>query len=168
MKITILYVSVTGNTETAAEYIEQGIKKADRKAAGLEVKLMNLVKEETLDPDYVKESKTVIIGTPTYVANMSWQMKKWFDTNREFKLAGKLGGVFATANFAHGGADLALLGLINHMLVKGMLIYSSGSGCGKPFIHLGPMALKGELKHKKKLFMTFGRRMADKTLELFG
>jgi NAD(P)H dehydrogenase (quinone) len=163
VKITILYVSITGNTEKVAGYIQEGICTV----GDIEVKLMNLAKEETLDLDFMNESKTVIFGTPTYVANMSWQMKKWFDTDRRCNLSGKLGAAFATANVLHGGADLALLGIINHMLVKGMLAYSSGSGCGRPFIHLGPVALRDELEKKKDLFVLFGKRIAEKSMELF-
>jgi NAD(P)H dehydrogenase (quinone) len=163
MKITILYVSVTGNTEKVAGYIKEGLCSTGK----VEVKLMNLVKEESLDVEFIKASRAVVFGTPTYVANLSWQMKKWFDTEWNCSLAGKLGAAFATANCLHGGADLALLGIINHILVKGMLAYSSGAGCGNPFIHLGPVALRGELEDKKDLFVVFGKRIADKSLELF-
>jgi NAD(P)H dehydrogenase (quinone) len=164
VKITILYVSVTGNTEKVAGYIQEGILST----GNVEVKLMNLVKAETVDKDFINASRAVVFGTPTYVANMSWQMKQWFDTEWECKLAGKIGAAFATANCLHGGADLALLGVINHILVKGMLAYSSGAGCGQPFIHLGPVALRGELEAKKDLFVLFGKRIAEKSGELFG
>lgn len=164
MKISILYVSITGNTEKVAGYIQEGI----RTVGNIEVKLMNLTKKETLDLNFINESRTVIFGTPTYVANMSWQMKKWFDTEWNYSLSGKLGAVFATANALHGGADLALLGMVNHILVKGMLAYSSGAGCGRPFIHLGPVALRDELEEKEDLFVLFGKRIAEKSMELFG
>jgi len=163
MKITILYVSITGNTEKAAGYIQEGISAVNN----IEVRLMNLAREETLDYDFINESKAIIFGTPTYVANMSWQMKKWFDTDWNCHLSGKLGAAFATANALHGGADIALLSLVNHMLVKGMLAYSSGAGCGRPFIHLGPIALRDELDKKKDLFVLFGKRIATKAVELF-
>lgn len=163
MNITILYVSITSNTEKVAGYIREGICTV----GDINVKLMNLAKEETLDFDFIKESKAVIFGSPTYVANMSWQMKKWFDTNWSCSLSGKLGAVFATANALHGGADLALLGMINHLLVKGMLVYSSGVEYGRPFIHLGPVALRDELEKKKDLFVLFGKRIAGKSIELF-
>lgn len=72
MKIAILYVSITGNTEKAAGYIQEGICEA----GGIDVRLMNLAREETLDLDFIKDSRAVIFGTPTYVANISWQIKK--------------------------------------------------------------------------------------------
>jgi NAD(P)H dehydrogenase (quinone) len=163
LKTSIIYVSVTGNTEQVAGYIKDGILAE----GGGEVKLMNLVKEETIDVPFVNESRAVLLGTPTYVASMAWQMKKWFDTDWNCKLAGKLGAGFATANVLSGGADVAILSLISHMLVKGMVVYSSGAGCGQPFIHLGPIGIRGQLEEKKDIFELFGKRVAAKSHELF-
>jgi NAD(P)H dehydrogenase (quinone) len=163
VKITILYVSITGNTEKTAEYIKEGILSAGE----IEVRLMNLASEETIDHDFIEASRAVIFGTPTYVANMCWQLKKWFDTDWNCNLAGKIGAAFATANVISGGADVAILSVINHLLVKGMLAYSSGAGCGRPFIHLGPIAIRGELGAKKDVFVLFGKRIAEKSMELF-
>jgi NAD(P)H dehydrogenase (quinone) len=162
MKITILYVSCSGNTEKAAGLIKEGILQA----GDIEVRLMNIADASVPDEDFLKESAAVIIGTPTYAATMSWQLKKWFDTNK-VKLAGKLGAAFATANYVYGGADIALSSVLQHMLVKGMVVYSSGTGCGAPIIHLGPVAITGDEK-SSDLFVIFGKRIADKTLELFG
>lgn len=163
MKIAILYVSSTGNTEKAAQLIRDGIVQA----GDIEVRLMNLENEDTVDTEFVKGSDAVIIGTPTYAASFCWQIKKWFDTDKRFKLAGKLGAAFATANFVHGGADLALADLLRHMLVKGMIVYSSGAGCGMPIIHLGPVAITAEFDKTADLFRIFGQRIAEKALELF-
>ena len=74
MKISIVYVSETGYTEKAAGLIKEGILSA----GAFDVKLMNLIGDQGLDPDFLKESDAVIIGTPTYAANMAWQLKKWF------------------------------------------------------------------------------------------
>ncbi|MGI6711166.1 MAG: flavodoxin family protein [Bacillota bacterium] len=164
MKITVLYVSVTGNTEKMAGYIRDGIEETD----DMEVRLMNLNQKETVDFSFVKDSSAIIIGTPAYVADMSWQLKKWFDTDWNCNLAGKLGAAFATANCMHGGADLAISSVLRHMLVKGIMVYSSGAGCGRPFIHLGPVALKDDLDGKRELFQLFGKRIAQKAVELFG
>ena len=113
----------------------------------------------------------VIIGTPTWVANTCWQIKKWFDVDsRSLNLAGKLGGVYATAHYAQGGADVALLTMIGHMLVKGMVLYSGGASLGKPFIHLGPVALDSVGTHFEDCredFRIYGERFAKKAGELF-
>lgn len=164
MKITILYFSASGNTEKAAEYIKEGIKSA----GGIDVKLMNIADYANIDDEFINESSAVIFGTPVYVANMCWQMKRFFDEYRSCKFAGKIGAAFSTANFLHGGADVALQNILCHAITKGMLAYASGSGCGVPFIHLGPVALKDQMEEKKELFVIFGKRIAEKTTELFG
>ena len=164
MKISLLYVSQTGFTEKAAGLIRDGILSA----GDFDTRLMNILGETAPDAAFLQESAAVIIGTPTYAANMAWQLKKWFDTDKSVKLAGKLGAAFATANFVHGGADIAIADILHHELVKGMVVYSSGSGCGMPIIHLGPVAIASEFEKSGDLFMTFGKRVAEKTRELFG
>lgn len=39
---------------------------------GVDVKLMRL---DNIDLDYLNESKAVIFGTPTYLANTTWEVK---------------------------------------------------------------------------------------------
>ncbi len=159
MKIAILYYSQTGNTIKIAEEIEKGL----HKAGDLEVKKMSI---EDLDLDFVKECSAVIFGTPTYYASMCWQMKKWFDT-AGVQLSGKLGSCFATANFMGGGSEIAMADLIHHMLVKGMLVYSSGAGEGAPFTHVGAAAVKDGDDFQKERAMIYGERIGRKALELF-
>ena len=131
MKISIIYYSKTGHTKEMGEEIAAGIR-----SEGGEARLFSI--EEPLDAEYIASSDGVIFGTPTYLASTCWQMKKWFDVDSAgISLAGKLGGVYSTAHFAQGGGDIAVMTLIGHMLVKGMLIYSGGSSLGKPYIHLG-------------------------------
>ena len=165
MKFSIVYVSKSGNTEKTGEMIRDGILSVDPKA---EVKLMNIIDEANLDRDFIGESSTVIFGTPTYVAGGCWQIKKLMDTVFDIPFAGKLAGCYATANFVQGGADLAIQNTLEMALVKGMLIYSSGSAEGQPFIHLGPVALGGHLEEYRELFTIYGKRMAKKAMELFG
>ena len=65
---------------------------------------------------------------------------------------------------------LAIMTLLPHMLVKGMLVYSGGAAHGKPYIHLGPVALDAVGNHYEECkadFEIFGRRFAEKARELF-
>lgn len=163
MKISILYVSKSGNTEKAAEFIREGIVSV----GGIEVRLMNLDGDDPIDKEYLESCSAVIIGTPTYSGNMAWQLKRWFDTDTSVNLKGKLGAAFATAKFVQGGPAVAVTDVLLHMLVKGMIVYSSGTGCGLPYIHYGPIAFKNELEKSKELFVIFGKRIAEETMELF-
>lgn len=164
MKISLIYYSETGNTETAAGYVAEGI----RSAADTELRLFNIADESSLDREFINESRAVVFGTPTYVANTCWQLMKFFDGNWDIRLGGKLGSVFATeASPNGGGAELAIMTLVNMMLVRGMLVYSSGNEYGKPTIHIGPTLVRDVLTEKKELCRIFGERIARKAHELF-
>ena len=160
MKISILYFSQTGNTRKMAEAIAEGAGSVP----GMEVRLFSL---DAIDKEFLSASKAVFFGTPTYLASTCWQWKKWFDEPAPCSLGGKLGAVFATANFVQGGADIAIQTLLMHMMVKGMLVYSGGGTCGLPYIHLGAVALKENLEESRPMFRIFGERVARKALELF-
>lgn len=159
MKVSIIYFSKTGKTKEMAEEIALGVK-----SEGVEVKTFDL---DHIDFEFLEQSQGVIFGTPTYYANTCWQIKKWFDESKAVNLSGKLGAVFATANFAQGGADVAIMNLIGHLMVKGMLVYSGGSSLGQPFIHLGAVALRENFEESKSMFQTFGSRIARKVKEIF-
>lgn len=160
MKLSIIYYSKTGKTKAMAEEIANGMKTL----GNIEVGLFHL---EKIDYDFIQKSKAVIFGTPTYYANTCWQIKKWFDESWTCNLEGKIGGAFSTADFPQGGADTAILTIISHLMVKGMLVYSGGSALGLPYIHLGPVAFKENFDESKELFNLFGKRIAEKSLELF-
>lgn len=117
----------------------------------------------------LNKKKCVVLGTPIYLADLCSAVKVWLDGPAlKAGLAGKVGGAFATADYLHGGGDLGIQTILNHMMVLGMLTYSGGGSFGKPVIHLGPVALHGHLEESKELFRLYGQRMATKTVSLFG
>ena len=160
MKLSIIYHSKTGNTKEIAQIIASGAKEV----IDVEVKCMSI---DDIDNEYLDQSKAVVFGCPTYLADISWQLKKWFDESKRYNLKGKLGAMFATENYLGGGADFALLTLAGHMLVKGMLVYSSGSAEGQPYIHYGVVCIKNGDSDQRERAKIFGKRIALKTLELF-
>ena len=94
MQISIIYFSKTGNTAQMAEIVAQGIRKIE----GTDVRCFTL---DAIDYDYVGRSAAVLFGSPTYLANTCWQLKRWLDeSSARANLSGKLGGVFITANYA--------------------------------------------------------------------
>lgn len=161
MKATIAYYSRGGRTKAMAQRIADGMNSV----AGVEARIFSI---EEIDLDYLATSDVFLIGTPVYYASTTWQIKKWFDESRNIALAGKLGGAFATADYAQGGAANAITMILTHMMVKGMLVYSGGGAYGKPIIHQGPVALKDTLEADQEMFPIYGKRMAEKALELFG
>lgn len=162
MKLTILYYSKTGRTRDIASAVAKGMM---RKAPGAEVRAFPL---DAVDEDFLAQSAAVVFGTPTYYASTCWQIKKWFDESHHYKLEGKLGAVFATADYIQGGADTAIMNIVGHMLVKGMLVYSGGSALGQPFLHLGAVVVRKEWETGRDQAEIFGERIAAKALQLFG
>lgn len=165
MKISIIVYSESGNTIKAADYIAAGALEIEN----TEIKCFNIKEEDSWDKDFILESKAIIFGTPVYYANICWQLKKWFDTRgKSYQLGGKIGSAFATENSPNGGgAELAIMTIYNHLLVYGMLVYSSGVEYGRPPIHIGPTVVKDQMRDREANCRLFGHRIAAKIHELF-
>ena len=168
MKLAVIYDSKTGNTKQAAEWIVCGMMAVE----GVEAKAFHI---DSVDEDFVKESKGVVIGSPSYCAQMTPAMHAWLmDKAEGMGLQGKLGGGFATVQFTHGGGELVIQSILTHELVFGMLAYSSGGEFGSPYIHLGPVGVNSNkeahnaLEYYKDYFTIYGERFAKKAVELFG
>lgn len=167
MKLAIIYDSKTGNTQKCAEWVAEGMNSI----ADIEAKSFSI---DSVDEEFVKEAKGVVVGSPSYAATMTPALHTWVFSNMgKLGFAGKLGGAFATEQYTHGGASVVLQGILQLEFVAGMLCYSSGAGCGKPVIHLGPVAVNdnvekfnGTEKHKE-VFVIYGQRFAQKAKEIF-
>lgn len=160
MQISIIYDSKTGNTAKAAQYIIEGIEKVE----GIYGKAFHI---DNIDETYVKESCSLIVGSPTYNGYLSGKLKIWLESGlTKLNVAGKLGGAFSTAAFIHGGGDLAIQCILTHLMVDGMMTYSSGQSKGMPVIHLGPVAISPNIDDFADLFKIYGQRMAEQALLL--
>lgn len=161
MKLAVIYHSKTGNTKQMAEVIIDGITSVE----GAEAKAFSI---DEIDSEWLKESQCVIVGSPVYMASFSGAVKNFLDGPcPRLGLAGKMCGAFATANYIHGGGEIAIQSILSHLMVCGMLAYSGGGSFGVPVIHLGPVAIREHLEESKDVFRIYGQRMATKTLELF-
>lgn len=119
MKLAVIYDSKTNNTAAVAGYMAEAMNSLE----GVEAKTF-LYSE--VDTEFVKECKGVVFGCPTYAAGPTSDFYTWMEKNAGgLNLAGKLGGVFATEQYIHGGADLTMNALLIHLLVYGMMIYSA-------------------------------------------
>lgn len=162
LKAAIIFDSRTGHTARAAEFIAEGL----RHAGTIEARTFNITE---VDVAFVRASGLVILGTPTYMASLTARMKTWLEEKAPgLGLAGKLGGVFATEQYIHGGADLAMEVLLTHELVFGMMVYSGGGSVGKPVIHVGPVGMSQDIEAYEELFETYGTRMGKRLLAIHG
>ena len=161
MKMSVVYHSKTGNTKKMAEVIAAGMEQVK----GVEAKAMSI---DAVDEAWLKDSVCVVAGSPTYYASVSGEMKVFLEKLGGYNVAGKLGGAFSTARYVHGGGEIVLQTILDHMLVFGMMTYSGGGSLGKPVIHLGPEAIDGKLEDSQETFTLYGNRMAQKAAQLFG
>jgi len=164
MKISVLYVSQTGNTAAAAEFIEDGILAAH---PFVQVKLMD-IRENEVDEAFLRDSAAVIFGSPVYFAGMNWELKKWFDHSFRLNLSGKLGAAFVTAQSPSGGTDTALLDMLRHMMLKGMLVFSGQGSGGAHRFQLGAVGVARSLQQDAEQFEAFGEAVAQTAVKLFG
>jgi NAD(P)H dehydrogenase (quinone) len=168
MKLAVIADSKTGNTRQAADWIVQGMIRVEN----AEAKAFTIPE---IDQDFVKEASGVVIGSPSYAAQMTPDLHAWLQgCTRELGLAGKLGGAFATEQFTHGGGETVIQSILTIEMVKGMLCYSGGGAWGMPVIHLGPVGVNNNkekhngMEHYKDNFILFGERFAKKAAEIFG
>ena len=159
MKATVFYFSVSGTTKRFAEIIAEAMS-----AEGVEARAMSI---EAVDEQWVKESRCVILGTPTYFADMAGTVKCFLEKCGSYEMSGKLAGAFATARYVHGGGEAAIQMIQTHFMCYGMLVYSGGSQGGLT-IYLGPVAIREQADDYVETFRIYGSRMAKKALELWG
>jgi len=158
-RVSVIYHSETGNTQKMAELICEGIL-----AGGCEAKIMSV---DDLDREYIKESKSVLFGSPTYYGTMSWKMKRLMDTF-PVKLEGKLGAPFASAAWKGGGGyELTEIALISGMLIRGMMIYSGGVVTGMPPTHFGAVSAASPEGFDADRCIKLGRNIGVKVNELW-
>lgn len=163
MRNSVIYFSETGNTEAIARFVADDARSVE----GMEARLFRPA--EGPDKSFVNESAAVRFGAPTHCASLCWQMKKWFDTEWDVRLGGRLGAAFATENSPNGGgAEAAIPSVVTHLLVRGMPAHSSGAERGRSFLHAGPAVVGDQLTERQELCRLFSRRGALKVEERFG
>jgi NAD(P)H dehydrogenase (quinone) len=129
-KILIIYYSETGNTKKMAELIAEGVKEEQ-----VEVVVKNVEDtqaRELLDYD------GIIVGSPTYYGLPAYQIKKLLDESFEFhgSLEGKVGGAFSSSANIGGGNETTIMGIIQAMLIHGMVVKGTSKGD-----HYGPVSI---------------------------
>ncbi|MGB9798131.1 MAG: flavodoxin family protein [bacterium] len=124
MKTLIIYHSAEGICERMAQAIARGAEKNGE---------VILKKVEEANPSELLDADVIILGSPCYFANMSWQMKKFIDDSVEFyeKLKGKKGGCFVASATLKDGKD-ALLALRLALEIHGMEVEEGPISVGVP------------------------------------
>jgi len=174
-KVTILiaYDSRTGNTETLAKAVAEGV--------GTVEGVQSVVrKQDDVANAEIKDSDGVLLGSPVHWANLSADTKRFIDRiGRILGNAGELGadstpanrtaGAFVTGGSVASGKELARISILSSLMgLKFVLIGGEDAG---GFGTLGPQATTGpsdpglseaELEEARR----FGARFATLTKQL--
>jgi len=155
-KAIVLYYSRSGNTKEMAEIITKAMNEADLPT---ECKPINEVK-----PADVVGFDAIVIGSPTYYGHMAAPIKQLFDdlVTRHGQLDGKVGAAFTSAANIGGGNETTIMGIIEAMLISGMIVQGDPQGD-----HYGPVSIDKPDQRVEKQCTRRGRRIAELTKKLF-
>jgi len=128
--VLVTYHSATGNTEKMAQGVAEGAK-----AVSGTIVVLKRVGEVAAND--LSSSDAVIVGSPVYFANMSGEVKTFFDNwslkfdlfqNR--KMRNKVGAAFSTGAGVSAGKEFTIVGILAAMLNNQMIVVSGGGGFG--------------------------------------
>lgn len=148
----VIYYSRSGNTKEMAEIIAKSMNEAGLSS---ECKSVDKVKaKELLDYD------AIVIGSPTYYGHMAGAIKELFDSSVSFhgKLNGKVGAAFSSSANIGGGNETTIMGIIEAMLIAGMIVQGDAEGD-----HYGPVSIGRPDERVRRQCERRGRRVAELT-----
>ena len=155
-KALVLYYSRSGNTKEMAEIITKAMNEADLPT---ECKEINEVK-----PADVVGFDAIVIGSPTYYGHMAAPIKQLFDdlVTRHGQLDGKVGAAFTSAANIGGGNETTIMGILEAMLISGMIVQGDPKGD-----HYGPVSIGKPDQRVEKQCARRGLRIAELTKKLY-
>jgi len=151
----VVYYSRSGNTEQMAELIAESMNKAELPT---ECKSVDKVKAGDL-----LGFDAIVIGSPTYYGQMAGPIKQLIDdlVGNHGKLDGKIGGAFSSAANIGGGNETTIMGIVEAMLIAGMIVQGDPQGD-----HYGPVSIGKPDDRVRKQCQRRGRRIAGLTRRL--
>ncbi len=152
----VLYYSRSGNTKEMAEIVAEAMN-----AAGLATECKSV---EKTHPDDLPEYDAIVIGSPCYYGQMAAPVKHLIDelVGRHGQLNGKVGGAFASSANLGGGSETTVVGILQALLIAGMVIQGDPQGS-----HYGPLSVGKPDDRVKQQCERRGRRIAELTRKLF-
>jgi NAD(P)H dehydrogenase (quinone) len=145
VRILVAYHSRTGNTEKMAQGVVEGVHRVAGAAAVLK-KFDHVTKED------LRSADAIILGCPTYYANLPGNMKSVMDEwawHWGIDFTDKVGGAFATGGGQIGGKEHVVTSLLLYMLSNRMVVagplYEDTRGTGGIWGEPGSAAMTGPL-----------------------
>ncbi len=152
----VVYYSRSGNTKEMAETIAEAMNKADVKTVCMSV--------DTVSPDDLANYEAVVIGSPCYYGHMAGPIKQLIDdlVGRHGQLEGRVGAAFASSANIGGGSETTIMGILEAMLIAGMVVQGDPQGA-----HYGPISIGRPDTRVKQQCERRGQRVAQLAKQLF-
>lgn len=153
----VVYYSRSGNTQQMAELLAKSMNDN-----GLPTDCKSVTDINPLD---VLEYDVIMVGSPTYYGHMSAEVKKMFDdlVSKHGQMDGKIGGAFASSANIGGGNETTEMGIIEAMLISGMIVQGDPQGD-----HYGPVSIGKPDERVERQCQRRGKRVADLAQKVFG
>jgi len=155
--ILVTYFSKTGHTQAMAECIA---------ASAGEVEGANVTVRPVAEvtPDDLLDFDGIIMGSPVYYGTMAAPLKALIDASVKHhgKLDGKVGGAFSSSGVIGGGNETTLMGIIECLLVHGMIVKGVARGP-----HYGPTCQGDPNENARHCCGEYGREVAELCVRLF-
>lgn len=154
-KAIVVYYSRSGNTKEMAQIIAKSMNEANLPT---ECKSVDKVKAEDL-----LAFDAIVVGSPTYYGGMAGPIKQLFDdaVANHGKLNGKIGAAFSSAANIGGGNETTIMGIIEAMLIAGMVVQGDPQGD-----HYGPVSIGKPDDRVEQQCVRRGQRIAELTKKL--
>ncbi|MHC4476928.1 MAG: flavodoxin family protein [Planctomycetota bacterium] len=148
----VVYYSRSGNTKAMAEIAAEAMNEA-----GLATECKSV---EKVKADDLLSYDAIVIGSPTYYGQMAGPIKELIDETVGFhgRLDGKVGAAFSSAANIGGGNETTIMGIIEAMLISGMIVQGDPQGD-----HYGPVSIGEPDDRVRRQCQRRGQRVAELT-----
>ncbi len=152
----VIYYSKSGNTKQMAEAIGGAMNES-----GLPTTVKDVAQTTVAD---MLAADAIVIGSPTYYGHMAAEIKTLLDesVSKHGKLDGKVGAAFASSANVGGGNETTIMGILEAMLIHGMVIQGDPQGDHYGPVSIGKPDSRALAQCKKK-----GKRVAELANKLF-
>ena len=152
----VVYYSKSGNTKQMAEIIAKSMNEAD---LATECKSVEKTKVDDL-----LAADAIVIGSPTYYGQMAAPIMQLFTDTvvKHGKLTGKVGAAFSSSANIGGGNETTIMGILEAMLIHGMIIQGDAQGD-----HYGPVAIGKPDERATSQCKRLGQKITQLTKKLF-
>ena len=154
-KAIVIYYSRSGNTKEMAQIIAKAMDDEDLPTDCKPV--------SDVSPDDIFGYDAIVIGSPTYYGQMAAPIKQLIDdlVSRHGQLDGKIGAAFSSSANIAGGNETTIMGIIEAMLISGMIVQGDPKGD-----HYGPVSIGKPDKKVEMQCVRRGKRVAELTKKL--